>query len=164
MMRIGVISDTHISVTTDKLPVGLLDALGGCDLILHAGDLIDLSVIEQLKKVSKVEAVRGNMDQPDALPALENKKTLNIAGKKICLMHGYGNPKKLTEVLKKEFLDQKPDIIVFGHSHAPMNQYIDGVLFFNPGSPTDTVFAPYRSYGIIEIDKKEINAKIYELK
>lgn len=164
MIRIGVISDTHIAVTTDKLPAGLLDALGGCDLILHAGDLIDLNVIDELKKVSKVEAVRGNMDQPDARGALENKKTLNIAGKKICLMHGYGSPKKLTEVLKKEFLDQKPDIIVFGHSHAPMNQYIDGVLFFNPGSPTDTVFAPYRSYGIIEIDKKEINAKIYELK
>ena len=161
MMRIGVISDTHIPVTTDKLPAGLLDALGGCDLILHAGDLIDLNVINELKKVSKVEAVRGNMDQQDTL---ENKKTLNIAGKKICLMHGYGSPKKLTEILKKEFSDQKPDIIVFGHSHAPMNQCIDGVLFFNPGSPTDTVFAPYRSYGIIEIDKKEINAKIYKLK
>ena len=161
MMRIGVKSDTHIPVTTDKLPAGLLDALGGCDLILHAGDLIDLNVINELKKVSKVEAVRGNMDQQDTL---ENKKTLNIAGKKICLMHGYGSPKKLTEILKKEFSDQKPDIIVFGHSHAPMNQCIDGVLFFNPGSPTDTVFAPYRSYGIIEIDKKEINAKIYKLK
>ena len=161
MMRIGVISDTHIPVTTDKLPAGLLDALGGCDLILHAGDLIDLNVINELKKVSKVEAVRGNMDQQDTL---ENKKTLNIAGKKICLMHGYGSPKKLTEILKKEFSDQKPDIIVFGHSHAPMNQYIDGVLFFNPGSPTDTVFAPYRSYGIIEIDGKDINAKIHELK
>lgn len=163
-MRIGVISDTHIPVTADKLSAGLLDALRGCDLILHAGDLMDLSVIEQLKKVSKVEAVRGNMDQPDAQPALANKKTLNIAGKKICLMHGYGNPKKLTEVLKKEFSEQKPDIIVFGHSHAPMNQYIDGVLFFNPGSPTDTVFAPYRSYGIIEIDGKDITARIHELK
>jgi len=164
MIKIGVISDTHIPVTTDKLPAGLLTALRGCDLILHAGDLIDLNVIEQLKKISKVEVVRGNMDQSDAQPVLKTKKTLHIAGKKICLMHGYGSPKKLTEVLKKEFLDQKPDIIVFGHSHAPMNQYIDGVLFFNPGSPTDTVFAPYRSYGIIEIDGKDINAKIYELK
>ncbi|MBU1888025.1 MAG: metallophosphoesterase family protein, partial [Candidatus Omnitrophica bacterium] len=58
---------------------------------------------------------------------------------------------------------QKPDIIIFGHSHVPMNEYIDGVLFFNPGSATDTVFAPYRSYGIIEIENGEVKAEIHKL-
>jgi putative phosphoesterase len=67
------------------------------------------------------------------------------------------------DILKSEFSQEKPDIIIFGHSHVPKNEYIDGTLFFNPGSVTDTVYAPYRSYGIIEIDKGEIKAEIYKI-
>ncbi|MBU1147516.1 MAG: metallophosphatase family protein, partial [Candidatus Omnitrophica bacterium] len=74
-----------------------------------------------------------------------------------------GSPEKLKDIMKEEFLAKKPDIIVFGHSHQPTNEYIDGVLFFNPGSPTETVIAPYRSYGVIEIDKGEIKAEIHKL-
>jgi len=162
-MKIGVISDTHIPATARKMPPGLLKALSGCDLIIHAGDLVDMGVLECLKKITRVEAVRGNMDQSDKCDMLENKKILDICGKKIGIMHGCGNPKDLIGLLKKEFSGQKLDIIIFGHSHSPMNRCIDGTLFFNPGSPTDTIFAPYRSYGIIEIDDNKINAKIHKL-
>ena len=55
------------------------------------------------------------------------------------------------ECVQKEFKDKKVDVIVFGHSHHPMNEIKDGILFFNPGSATDTVFAPFRSYGVLEI-------------
>lgn len=163
-VKIGVVSDTHIPVRGSELPSDLLSALKGCDLILHAGDLIDLPALEPLKKISKVEAVYGNMDLPKVRIALKDKKILEVGEKKICLMHGYGRPDNLIEILKKEFLEQKPDIIVFGHSHVPMDEYIDGVLFFNPGSATDTIFAPYRSYGIIEINKGKIKATIHKLK
>jgi putative phosphoesterase len=78
-------------------------------------------------------------------------------------MHGYGDPRNLIELLKKEFSNPRPDIIVFGHSHMPMNECIEGVLFFNPGSPTDTAFAPYKSYGIIEIKDDKIEAQIYKI-
>ena len=79
-------------------------------------------------------------------------------------MHGYGHPDNLVDILKNEFFSEKPDIIIFGHSHVPKNEYIDGVLFFNPGSATDTVFAPYRSYGTIEISKDGgIKAEIHRL-
>ncbi|MBU3912259.1 MAG: metallophosphatase family protein [Candidatus Omnitrophica bacterium] len=162
-MKIGVISDTHIPVNCCDLPPELIDSLKGCDLIVHAGDLIDLCILEELKKVSKVEAVCGNMDLLKVQEVLKKKKTLEVAGKKICLMHGYGNPSMLISIMKEEFFSQKPDIIIFGHSHVPMNEYIDGVLFFNPGSATDTVFAPYRSYGIIEIENGEVKAEIYKL-
>ncbi|MEE8317838.1 MAG: metallophosphoesterase family protein, partial [Candidatus Omnitrophota bacterium] len=141
----------------------LLEALEGCDLVLHAGDLIELWVLEDLKKISKIEAVFGNMDSPKVRSALQEKKVIKLGGKKICLMHGYGAPDNLERVMKKEFFSQKPDIIVFGHSHRPMNKYIDSVLFFNPGSVTDTVFAPYRSYGIIEISGGKIDAAIHKL-
>ena len=162
-MKIGVISDTHIRDSAHELPAALLDAFKDCELILHAGDLIDLSVIEQLKKITKVEAVRGNMDLPKTQAALQDKKILDICGKKICLMHGHGNPKNLINVLKEGLLKYKPDIIIFGHSHMPMNEYIDGILFFNPGSATDTIFSPYRSYGIIEITEGKIKADIHRL-
>jgi len=162
-MKIGIISDTHLTATNCELPSGVLDAFKDCDLILHAGDLIDLCVLKRLKQISKVEAVIGNMDSPKVRSVLEDKKILELSGKRLCIMHGYGKPDNLVGILKELFFAQKPDIIIFGHSHAPMNEYIDGVLFFNPGSPTDTVFAPYRSYGIIEINKGEITAEIHKL-
>jgi len=162
-MKIGVISDTHIPMKVDKLPDELVKALKGCDLIMHAGDLVELSVLEDLKKITKVEAVYGNMDSANVRNALPDKKILRLGGKVLCLMHGYDNPDNLIDILKKEFIREKPDIIVYGHSHRPTNEYIDEILFFNPGSCTDTVFAPYRSYGIIEIDKGEIKASIYKL-
>ena len=162
-MKIGIISDTHISGRDRELPVELLGAFKGCDLILHAGDLVDMAVIDTLKEISEVEAVYGNMDSLKVRSKLRDKKILKVDGKKLCLMHGCGNPDKLTQMLKNEFFAQRPDIIVFGHSHVPMNKYIDGVLFFNPGSATDTIFAPYRSYGIIEINKGKIKATIHRL-
>lgn len=162
-MKIGIISDTHIPAKTPELDSELIDVLKGCDLILHAGDLTEECVFESLKKISKVEAVCGNMDSSKVRSRLDSKKVLKIGGKKICLMHGRGNPNKIIDLLKKEFFKEKPNIIVFGHSHIPMNKYIDGVLFFNPGSATDTIFAPYRSYGIIEIQGGKIESNIHKL-
>ena len=162
-MKIGVISDTHLSSGNCELPEELISGLKTCGLIIHAGDLVDTCVLEPLNRISKVEAVCGNMDNHKVRSELEDKKILNIEGKKICVMHGYGRPDALVDILKKEFFSEKPDIIIFGHSHTPKNEYIDGVLFFNPGSVTDTVFAPYRSYGIIEIDKGGIKAEIHKL-
>lgn len=158
-MKIGVIADTHCKELSDNL----LSALKSCDLIFHAGDLIDLHVLEDLSKLSKTEAVYGNMDPHEVRCKLPDKKIVTVEGKKICMMHGYGSPNGLVEILKKEFFEKKPDIIVFGHSHSPLNEYIEGVLFFNPGSATDIVFAPYRSYGIIEINNGKIDAKIHRL-
>ena len=163
-MKIGIVSDTHLSGPNCELPENLVSGLEGCDLIIHAGDFVNISVLDFLKKISKVEAVYGNMDERDVVSRLKDKKILNIQGKKICVMHGYGHPDKLVDILKNEFFSEKPDIIIFGHSHSPKNEYIDGVLFFNPGSAMDTVYAPYRSYGIIEIDKEgNINAQIHKL-
>ncbi len=162
-MKIGIISDTHIPVNDSRLPEKLTAVLRKCDLVLHAGDLVELSVVDELKKICRTEAVCGNMDSHKAREALDKKKILNVEGKKICLVHGHGNPDRLVNELEDEFSPEKPDIIVFGHSHVPMNKYLNGILFFNPGSATDTIFAPYRSYGIIEIKKGKIEANIYKL-
>ena len=163
-MKIGVISDTHLTRDNFELPDKLVKELKKCDLIIHAGDLVDACVLDALNKLSKVCAVCGNMDSHNVRIQLKIKETINAENKKICVMHGYGHPDRLINILKDELFSEKPDIIIFGHSHAPKNEYIDGVLFFNPGSVTDTVYAPYRSYGIIEISKAgDIKAEIRKL-
>jgi uncharacterized protein len=164
VMTIGVISDTHISGNKCELPEKLIKELKKCDLIIHAGDFVDACVLDFLCGISEVAAVCGNMDGEDIKSKLQAKEILEVGNKKICVMHGYGHPAKLIDIMKNEFAPEKSDIIIFGHSHAPVNEYIDGVLFFNPGSVTDTVYAPYRSYGIIKIDKDGvIKADIHKL-
>ncbi|MFH1782395.1 MAG: metallophosphoesterase family protein [Candidatus Omnitrophota bacterium] len=162
-MKIGVVSDTHISGKDCILPDKLVSVFKSCDMIIHAGDVLDLCVIDYLKKISKVEAVRGNMDTGATREALPEKRIIKVEGKTLCIMHGYGHPKNLIETLKNEFSDEKPDIIVFGHSHKPANELIKGVLFFNPGSATDTIFTPYCSFGTIEVTKKDIKGEIHKL-
>ncbi|MFH1478349.1 MAG: metallophosphoesterase family protein [Candidatus Omnitrophota bacterium] len=162
-MKIGVISDTHIAGAKCEIDPNVFSILDGCDLIIHAGDLIDICVIECLEKIAKVEAVHGNMDTAGTKDMLPDKKVLTLENKKICIMHGHGHPKNIVHILEEEFLKEKPDIVIFGHSHMPMNEEINGVLYFNPGSATDIVFAPYRSIGIIELSKNNIKAEIKRL-
>jgi len=160
-MKIGVISDTHIPERANDFPREIYAAFKNVDLIIHAGDLTTIEALESLKKICEVKAVAGNMDKPELLSVLNNKEELKIKGLKIGIAHGYGPPARLVSSMKQMF-PAKMDLIIFGHSHSPLNEKIDNTLFFNPGSPTDTVFAPYRSYGIIEIDK-EIKSTIVRI-
>jgi hypothetical protein len=160
-MIIGVISDTHIPDRARDISEQLYGDLDKCDLILHAGDLVSMEFLEKLKKIKKVIAVSGNMDYPEVLKALPKKQVIECGKFRIGLIHGYGHPVKMLDNLHRDF-DQEIDLLVFGHSHQPMNEVRDGILYFNPGSPTDKLFSIYNSYGIIEIDEK-INCKIVRI-
>jgi len=161
-LKIGVISDTHIANRNEHIPGIILDVFRQMDMVIHAGDMVDLRVIEEIKSVCpRIVAVVGNMDQDAVRKRYPEKEIIEIAGYRIGVMHGCGSPLNLVELLKNAFKEDKPDIIVFGHSHRPMNEFVDGVLFFNPGSATDFT-AEYNSYGIIEISK-EINARIIKI-
>ena len=162
MIKIGVISDTHLT-KADGLPDALLRGLSGVDLILHAGDITQLAIIEALKKICpEVTAVHGNMDHFEVKEALPQRQLIALGGFQIGLTHGIGSAHNIIETVKEKFKDQKLDCIVYGHSHCPYNQVHQGVLYFNPGSPTDKIFAPYNSYGILELDRK-ITGKIIRL-
>jgi len=150
-MKIGVLSDTHIPKAANELPKAVLQGLKGVDLILHAGDLVAISVLDDLGGIAPTEAVSGNMDSWNLQDKLPKKKIIDAKQYRIGLIHGWGHPKNVPDVISKEF--DNVDIIVFGHTHEPMNEKRNEVLFFNPGSPTDKVFAPYNSYGILEIGK-----------
>jgi len=163
-MKIGVISDTHITNNGKEIPQEILEAFKNVDIVIHCGDLVDIDILKQLKKYCPdTRAVFGNMDSDESRKKLPEKLIFQEGKFKIGVMHGYGHPANLIEVLKKEFRAEKPDLIIFGHSHNPICEKIDGTIFFNPGSPTDKIFAPYNSYGIIEIGDK-IDGKIIKLK
>jgi hypothetical protein len=100
---------------------------------------------------------------PDEVRNKLPQKLIFKAGKyKIGLMHGYGPPKDLMELMSEAFKDEKVDIIIFGHTHVSINEKKGGTLYFNPGSPTDKIFSPYNSFGIIEINDK-IEARIIKI-
>lgn len=162
-MKIGVISDTHIPDRAEDIPQKILEAFKNVDMIIHAGDLVDLSVLDKLKSVcSNIKAVWGNMDADDVRKKLPEKEIFKIGNYKVGLMHGYGAPHKLIGLLTSVFKNDSVDLIIFGHSHFGINEKKGDILFFNPGSPTDKLFSPYNSYGIIEINDK-IEARIIKL-
>jgi len=161
-MKIGVIADTHIPVSARELPQKVYDYFSGCDLIIHAGDAVEMSVIEKLNAIAETRAVRGNMDSLEVRKRLPEKLVLKAGGKSIGVTHGTGSAFKVKEAALAAF-SEKMDIIIFGHSHVPFNETIDGTLFFNPGSATDRVFARYRSFGVIEIEGDDIKARIIKI-
>ena len=161
-MRIGVIADTHIPVSAERLPQKVYDYFKDCDLIIHAGDVVEMSVLEELERLAETKAVRGNMDSRELKKRLPEKIVLEAAGKKIGIVHGRGPAFNVVKVVSRIFLE-RPDIIIFGHSHTPFNEKKNGTLFFNPGSATDKVFSQYCSFGIIEIDGDDVRAEIVKI-
>jgi len=162
-VKIGVISDTHISDAVTKIPKEILEAFKSTDMIIHAGDLVDLSVINELKSVCKnVVAVSGNMDSANLKDRLPEKEIIKVGIYKIGITHGLGHLGGLISYLEKKFQGDNVDVVIFGHSHNPFNEKRGNILYFNPGSPTDKVFAAFNSYGILEINDK-IEAKIIKI-
>ena len=164
-MRILIVSDTHIPVNADGLPEIIKQEAKRCACCIHAGDFIDQAVLEELSSLTKVYAVRGNMDNEEIKNKLPDKQILNIEGIKIGLFHGRGSPSRILETIDREFADQKDnvDIFIFGHSHYAFDREINGKIYFNPGSVTDTTFAPFRSYGILEINGSKIKRQIVKI-
>ncbi len=162
-MKIGVIADTHVPERAQDIPQQILEAFKGVDMIIHAGDLVDLNVLSKLKTACKnIKAVWGNMDPNEVRKRLLEKEVIKIGNYNVGIIHGYGRPDKLIDLVTEIFKGDNVDLIIFGHSHYPINEKRGNILYFNPGSATDTIFAPYNSYGIIDINDK-IEAKIIRI-
>lgn len=162
-MRIGVISDTHLTDSTKELPQKVIEEFKHVDMVIHSGDLVDISVLDKLRKLCKnVTAVWGNMDPEEIKNSLPEKTILKVGNYRIGVVHGYGAPNKLIDALELQFKCDSVDIVIFGHTHNSVNEIRNGILFFNPGSATDKVFSKYNSIGIIEINDK-IDAQIIRI-
>ena len=148
-MRIGVISDTHVK-SGREIPERIRAALAEVDLIVHAGDFTECAVLEELRTLGEVRAVCGNMDSGELKRTLPEEELFVVKEKKIGLTHGSGGPWGIANRIRQMFTDV--DLIIFGHSHEPCNQYLQGTLLFNPGRARD-------SFGLLTINN-EINAEI----
>ncbi len=159
-MRIGVLSDTHVPIASPGLSDELLSALSKCDLIVHAGDLVEISVLNKLKTVSEVKAVHGNMDSLRVKNILPPRLLIEAQGFKIGVMHGFGPSLTVPQKVLNAFVP-RPDIIIFGHSHNPLCKEDSGTLLFNPGSATDRLLSKKGTYGIIELSDGKIRPEIH---
>jgi len=162
-MRLVVISDTHMPFNADSFPEQLIKDIKKSDLVLHAGDLVDLDVLAEIEKIKPVVAVAGNMDTAQTKKILQEKRILKLHGFNIGLIHGWGPAHSVLKKVINEFKEIKDlDCVVYGHTHNASVDNIDGVIYFNPGSLTDKTFALYNSYGILELTEK-INPRIVKI-
>lgn len=147
--RIGIISDTHIP-QFKQLPEAVWTHFAGVELIIHAGDLSRLKVIDELETIAPVVAVQGNVEEEEVVRTLPIKRELLVGGLRIGVVHILGNTQNRVRVARQEFPTAR--CVVFGHSHIPYNQEHDGQLLFNPGSATDRRRQPTCSLGLLTID------------
>lgn len=140
-MKIGVISDTHGLIRPEAL-----HALRSVDAILHAGDVGGAHVLEALRAVAPVTFVRGNNDDSDGHEIVR----VTIGGLRILLTHILPRPRGARSAVRNSLARERADLVVFGHSHLPHNELIDGVCYFNPASAGPRRFDYPVSVGIIE--------------
>ena len=153
-MKIGVISDTH-----DFLDPKIPDLFAGVNHILHAGDVCTAWILFQLEQIAPVTAALGNND---ATMTLKLTEIIELAGRKF-LIHHIVNPQALDQEVARQILRQRPDVIVFGHTHKQFNQTLGGMLFFNPGYAGKPKFGATRSLAILHCDEKEIRPEFLAL-
>jgi putative phosphoesterase len=153
-MKLGIISDTH-----DFLDPRILNLFAGVDHILHGGDVGMQMIIHELETVAPVTAVLGNTDIGNPLKLTE---VVTLAGRKF-LLHHIVNPHAPDEKLRAQLAKHRPEVVIFGHTHKPFNQVINGALFFNPGYAGKPKFGTARSVALLHCDDKEIRAEYLPL-
>jgi len=148
MTRTGILSDTHLTKVGEDFKRILRTLFHGVDMIIHAGDMTSMEVYDYLSNW-RLRAVRGNMDEFNLTALLPDKRIEEIEGKRIGIMHGRGSPYGIEDLVLNEFTEV--DVIIFGHSHIPLNTVKKGTFLFNPGSFKGTYGHP-GTVGIMEID------------
>lgn len=162
-MRVVVLSDTHSPRRWKGCPPAVAAHLASADVILHAGDVCTPDVLDFLAGFAPVHAVMGNNDVPE-VAAWGEPETLQVvlAGVEVAMIHDSGQRQGRTARMRRRF--PSADLVVFGHSHIPMDVTGDGVRVFNPGSPTDRRRQPYGTVGLLELaDGEVLDAQIVPL-
>jgi uncharacterized protein len=143
-----------------RLPPACVSLLARAELIVHAGDLIARSVLDQLNALGPpVTAVHGNIDEPELRRSLPETASVEVNGFTIAVVHDAGPAKGRLERLRRRFSDA--DAVVFGHSHIPLHERSeDGFQIFNPGSPTERRRAPHKTMGIAHADRRGLSFEL----
>ncbi|MXY56844.1 MAG: metallophosphoesterase family protein [Gammaproteobacteria bacterium] len=139
-MRIGLISDTHISKRGELWPQ-VFDAFDGVDAIWHAGDVWSPALLDELEAIAPVRVARGNGDFGQIDPRLEDQCVMTLDGVTVAMLHDFPTPAHrpaglILDRVGQRFPDISPDVVVYGHTHIEAIDAVNGLLFVNPGSPT----------------------------
>lgn len=181
-MLVGVIADTHIPHRLKAIPPAVFEIFSEVDLILHAGDIVDPRILEDLASLAPVKAVRGNVHLVDRTwdPQLPQVQQLDILGHQIVLTHGHGSFVRgslervwywlsrdrgvVNQRIAQWSLETYPeaDIIIFGHSHQAYNQRLGQRLLFNPGAVCPTE-GEIPSVGLLTIERDGVSGEVVEL-
>lgn len=151
-MRIGVISDTHGLIRRQAVA-----ELQGSDLIIHAGDVGNAAVLDELRKLAPVVAVRGNMDRGDWTADLRGWEVVDAAGQHLYVLHDLA-------ALDLDPTEAGMAAVIFGHSHRPVMKEKNSVLYLNPGSAGPKRFTLPVTLARIVVRKAKLKAEIIELK
>lgn len=150
-VRAVVLADTHAPRRWRACPSVIARYIRRADLILHAGDVCTASVLDELSGYAPVRVVRGNNDGPDvAAWGAPETLELDLAGLPVAIVHDSGQAAGRCARLARRFPYAR--LVVFGHSHIPVDQVADGLRLFNPGSPTDRRRQPQGTFGLLHID------------
>jgi len=160
-VKIGVISDTHLEEPTPLLEDTVRRYFQDVDMIIHAGDLVTLHILDAFKD-KKVVAVTGNNDGPEVKRILPAKQIIKAGDFRIGVIHGWGWPMGMGRKVSREL--EGVDCIVYGHSHWPASYHRDGILYFNPGAFSSGLPLPgRRTIGILTIDR-QIHGRIIRVR
>jgi len=133
---VGVISDTHIPDRAKRIPERVFKAFENVDFIVHAGDLVQFSVIDELERVAPVLVVCGNMDAPEVKGKLPKLDSFKIFDWRIGVTHDPGahfGTRRMREIAVANGFN----VLIYGHTHSSNIKWEGDILFINPGSPTN---------------------------
>ena len=150
-----MLSDTHAPRRWHRCPEAVAEHLRGADLILHAGDVCVASVLDELAAFAPVRAVLGNNDGPD-VESWGAPETLEfeLDGLPVAMVHDSGPSAGRAARMHRWF--PEAHLVVFGHSHIPLDETGGAVRIFNPGSPTDRRRQPRGTIGVLQIERGEL--------
>ncbi len=162
-MRVVVLADTHIPDFAKALPPALLRALRTADVILHAGDVTSRDVLDELSAFGPVHVALGNNDRPEVRSwGAKEDVRLDIEGVPVAMVHDAGPRSGRERRMRRRFPEAR--LVVYGHSHIPMDVDADGIRLFNPGSPTWKRRQPFPTYGLLALRRGSIRSRIVELR
>ena len=154
-MLVAVISDTHIPRGARRLPPACVERLEAVDLILHAGDFTSATTYGEIELIGPpLLAVHGNVDEDELRERLPAERIVEAAGTRIAMVHDAGTADGRLDRMRARFPDA--DAVVFGHSHMPLHEELDGFQIFNPGSPTDRRRAPAHTMGLARVERGRV--------
>jgi putative phosphoesterase len=158
-MKVGVLSDTHLTHVTKEFREIYDKHLSDKDLILHAGDVVSTELVDFLGRTN-FYGVSGNMDPLEVRNLLPASKVLKIEHYRVGLIHGWGSSAGIEDRIRDEF--KSVDVIIYGHSHQPANHVRNGILFFNPGTATGYSSSGLHTLGILSLGDN-VRGEIIEL-